>query len=299
MMSGKKSNTAHSIHDRLLNISRDKGENLVLLLKRFAYEGFLRRLQLSPYSRQFVLKGAFLLMQWTKEYYRSTKDVDMLVYENNQEERIREMIADICAIPFEQDGLNFVTSDMTIGEIREDEEYQGLQAKFKAYIGNIRIPLQIDMGFGDAVTPSAVEIEFSSLLGLPAPRILSYPVESVISEKVEAMVSRGLPNSRMKDFYDVYALIKTCDIDISTLHDAITATFDRRKTTIPTGIPVALTDEFATDELKKIQWRSFIKKNELSHAPEELGMVVEEIRKLVLPIFSEINQQTPGKLEIN
>jgi len=289
-MTREKSNIAHSIHDRLLKINQETKGDFDKLLKRFAYEGFLRRLHISPYSHQFVLKGAFLLMQWTKEYYRSTKDVDMLVYEDNQEKRIREMIADICAIPFEQDGLNFVTSDMTLGEIREDEEYRGLQAKFKAHIGNIRIPLQIDMGFGDAVTPSAVEIEFSSLLNLPAPRILSYPVESVISEKVEAMVSRGMPNSRMKDFYDVFALIKTCDIDINTLHDAITATFDRRKTKIPREIPVALTDEFATDELKQIQWRSFIKKNELSHAPQDLGMVLAEIRKLVLPIFAEINQ---------
>lgn len=289
-MTAGQSNIPHSIHDRLLNISRDTREDLIGLLKHFAYEGFLRRLQKSRHADRIILKGAFLLMQWTKEYRRSTKDMDVLAYGKDSEDFIREMLTEICAVPFAQDGLIYDTSAMKIEEIREGEEYQGLRAKFTAYLGKTRISLQIDMGFGDAAIPPPVEIEYQSLLGLPAPRILSYPIETVIAEKVEAMISKGMPNSRMKDFYDVYSLIKSCDIKNETLKDAIAATFYRRKTEIPTDIPVVLTDEFATDKTKKAQWAAFIRKNELSNAPENLAAVLDEIKRLVVPIFAEIKQ---------
>jgi hypothetical protein len=292
-MTSEKTNIAHSIHDRLHNVSRERAEDFFKILRQFANEGFLRRLQNSGYSSQFVLKGAFLLMQWTGEYRRSTKDIDMLVYEDNSEELIRTMITAICSVEFEQDGMIYDTSEMTIEDIRDDEEYRGLRAKFTAFLGNARIPLQIDMGFGDAVVPEPVEIEYPTLLNLPTPRLLSYPVVSVIAEKVEAMVDKGMLNSRMKDFYDVYAMSRIFDFEGPKIKAAFQATFKRRETEIPEGLPVAFTDEFAEDDVKITQWRSFINKSELTHAPDNFAEVISELRKFTRPIFQSINEDAP------
>lgn len=290
-------NLPQSILDRLHKISKERGEDYNLILRRFAYEGFLRRLEKSRHHRSLILKGAFLTMHWTGSYFRPTKDMDMLAYVVNSEDTILKMLIEICAIE-ESDSLRFETDSMKLEEIRVDETYQGLRAKFPAYIGSTtRIPLQIDLGFGDPVTPEVVEMEYPTLLDFPAPHVLSYSPETVIAEKVETMVSKGMPNSRMKDYYDVYALSKALDLDRKTLRIAIEETFRRRQTDIPPGIPGGLSDEFAADDVKNAQWKAFIRKNELSEAPEDLVDVVFEIRSLVLPIFEQINGLSSHKIE--
>lgn len=294
-MNGGKSNIAHSIHDRLLKISHEKQEELDKLLKRFAYEGFLRRLNTSSYSRQMVLKGGLLLMQLTKEFVRSTKDLDLLVYGENSEAYVREMVSTICAVRFDQDALVFDISTMKVEKIIDEEEYNGFRVKLIAHIGSSNIPLQIDMGFGDPVIPSPVELEYPSLLNLPSVQVLSYPVQSVIAEKVEAMVSRGEENSRMKDFYDIYVLSRLFEINVELLKAAIIATFGSRGTAIPENPPIALRDQFASDAIKKEQWRNFIKKNELQHAPDDLGEVMGAIREFILPVFGQINYEKSGE----
>jgi hypothetical protein len=289
-MKGRKKNLAQSVLDRLLNISKERGEDHSLILRRFAYEGFLRRLEKSRNRRNLVLKGAFLIIHWTGEYYKPTRDMDMLAYADNSEDTIREMLTEICMIEVD-DSLRFDIGKISMEGMREDEAYQGLRVKFNAYIGDAtRIPLQIDLGLGDAVTPEAVEIEFPVLLGFPAPRVLSYTPETVIAEKVETMVSKGMPNSRMKDYYHVFALLKEVDLDRETLRVAIEETFKRRQTKIPEGIPVGLSDEFAADDVKVAQWKAFVTKNELSKAPVDLADVVAAIASFILPIFEEIRR---------
>jgi len=145
------------------------------------------------------------------------------------------------------------------------------------------------------IEAAPVEIEYPSLLDLPSPRILAYPIETVIAEKVEAMVKLGMGNSRMKDYYDVYSLIKTRDIDKSTLEQAITATFSRRKTPLPAEVPVAFTDEFSGDPMKKTQWSAFVRKSELENAPDDLASVIEEIKVFILPMFEK--NQKEGKAQ--
>lgn len=286
-----KTNIAHSVRDRLMKISLERDENYQLILIKYALERFLYRLQNSIYVEKFVLKGAFLFTLWTKEYYRPTRDLDFLARTSNQAEEMSRIFKEICDIEVDPDGLIFDSAFVSIAEIMEGTSYRGLRIKLTAYLDKIRIPLQFDIGFGDAVYPDVETIEYPSLLDYPNPRILAYPLESLISEKVEAMVDLGIQNSRMKDFYDIYSLSKIFDIDTTSLQKAIAITFERRKTKIPEDIPIALTDEFAYDKDKVSQWRQFINKNDLSNAPDDLFIVIDEIRNFLLPIFNALNNE--------
>ena len=290
-MKEEKANIAHSIRDRLMNVSLERKENYQIILIRFAFERFLHRLEKSEYSKRFTLKGAFLFTLWTKQYYRPTQDIDLLTDTSNQPDVIRRIFKEICEVEVEPDGMVFDSGNISVEEIIEGTSYHGLRVKLLATLQKVRIHLQFDIGFGDAVYPSPKEMEYPSLLDFPKPRVMVYPLESLISEKVEAMVDLGFQNSRMKDFYDVYSLIKIFEIDIASLQRAIAITFERRKTEIPEDIPIALTDEFAYDKEKMEQWRQFIKKNDLSNAPEDLFTVIDEIRDFLLPLFTVLNDE--------
>ena len=285
-MKKEKRNIAHSILIRLSNLRRERKEEYQTILTRFALERFLYRLQNSGYSKQFVLKGAFLFTLWTKQYYRPTKDIDFLADISNQPEEIRRIFKEICNVEVEPDGLVYDSGNISIEEIIEGTSYNGLRIRILAKLQNVRIPLQFDISFGDVVYPSIKEMEYPSLLDFPKPRIRVYPLESIISEKAEAMVDLGIQNSRMKDFYDIYSLIRSFDIEGNSMQKAISATFERRKTGIPEDIPIALTDEFAYDKAKNEQWRQFVIKNGLSSLPETLVVVIYEIRNFLLPIFT-------------
>jgi hypothetical protein len=162
---------------------------------------------------------------------------------------------------------------MTVGLIREEQVYGGVRVELVARITNAQVRLQVDVGFGDAITPEATVVEFPPLLDFPAPRLRAYPRETVVAEKLEAMVQLGLANSRMKDFYDVAVLSRTFDFDGALLVRAISATFERRKTPLPTTTPVALTAAFADDPTKRTQWTGFVRKAGVRDA----GTLVETI----------------------
>ncbi len=289
-MKSEKSNIAHSIRDRLLNISREKKEDFQLILTRFALERFLYRLYKSGHSDKFILKGAFLFTLWTKQYYRPTKDIDFLSYTSNQPEVLHRIFKEICEVEVEHDGLIYDSGNISVEETIEGNTYHGLRIKLLAFLQNIRIPLQFDIGFGDAVYPSIEKLDYPSLLDFPKPIIHVYPLESLISEKVEAMVDLGMQNSRMKDFYDVYSLSRIFDIDGSVLQKAINATFTRRKTGFSKSPPLALTDEFAFDNDKIKQWQQFTRRNSLPNAPVSLAAVIDELKDLLLPVFTAINE---------
>jgi predicted nucleotidyltransferase component of viral defense system len=257
-------------------------------------ERLLYRLSESEHADKFVLKGAMLFPLWMDVPHRPTRDLDLLGYGDSSSEQIRELFQEICAIEVEPDGLKFNADSVTAEEIREDQEYQGQRVRLEARLGNARIRLQVDIGFGDVVIPDVEEVEYETLLpDFPAPRIRAYTRETVIAEKLQAMVALGMINSRMKDFYDLWMLSKRFPFAGMKLVKAIRATFEVRKTTIPNETPTAFSDEFTMDSVKVGQWRGFLDRSRLEEAPAELSQAVEDLRAFLLPpLLAAANNET-------
>jgi hypothetical protein len=279
---------AASVRQRLLNVARGRGENFQRTLTRYGLERLLYQLSTSPHRDRFLLKGAVLLTAWRPEAYRATKDLDLLGRGDPSPESLVELFRSLCAIPAESDGLTFQPNSVRAAPIREAEQYGGLRVTLLALLGNARIPLQVDIGFGDVVTPGPTEVEVPTLLGAPPLRLLGYPRETVVAEKLHAMVVLGLGNSRMRDFFDVWALARDFDFTGRTLAAAICATFTRRGTPVPAGAPIALTPVFSADVAKQIQWRAFIRRSLPAGGEPELREVIEALADFLLPIIRAV-----------
>lgn len=285
MTRGKPSNVAASVRQRLLNIIHETGEDSNIVWTRYATERLLYRLSISEYAGDFILKGAMLFRVWTGQSYRPTVDMDFLGQGEDSGERLERVFCNVCSIDVEPDGLIYDISTVEVVPIREEQEYQGQRITLTAFLGKARIPVQVDVGFGDVVTPRARKISYPTLLNYPAPNIRVYPRETVVAEKFQAMVILGIANSRMKDFYDLYILARDFDFNGSTLVQAIKATFMRRKTEIPIKPPLALTDEFGRDEMKSVQWKAFVRKSGLEEGiPEFLELLAYLRDFLLLPM---------------
>jgi len=279
------SDLAASVRQRLLNIIIKTGDNPHFVFTRYASERLLYRLSVSEYAKNFTLKGAMLFMAWTGEAYRPTVDIDLLGCGDSSSERLAETFRKVCNTPAEPDGLVFAADTVRVTATREKQEYQGQRITLTAFLGKARIPMQIDVGFGDAVTPKAKKISFPTLLDFPAPSIKACPRETVVAEKFHAMILLGIVNSRMKDFYDLYVLARDFEFDGKSLVRAIKATFTRRNTHLPAELPVCLTDEFGTDRLKSVQWNSFVRRNRFHiDAPSLLEVLSLLTDFLLLPM---------------
>ena len=271
-----KTNLTASIRDRLLNRAKADKVEFQQMLTRFALERLLYRLSISPHRDQFLLKGALLFDLWFEEPHRPTQDVDFLGFGPDDLPRIANMFRDICAIDVE-DGIAFDPTSVRASEIRLDANYSGIRVTLMGMLGNARCPVQADVGFGDAVTPEPEETPYPTLLpDLPAPTLRVYPRYTVVAEKFHAIVEHGMQNSRMKDFFDLWELTRRSKFDTATLRQVITATFYRRSTTLPTGTPVGLSDEFAADRAKQAQWRGFTAKGRIDAPPIE--QVISHLR---------------------
>lgn len=254
---------------------------------RFGVERLLYRLSQSVHAEAFVVKGAMMFLVWAGSPYRPTKDLDLLTVESASIERLAEIFRELCAVKVVDDALMFLPESVEAEAIREDAAYQGVRVKLEARLAKIRLPLQVDIGFGDAVTPKPQATEFPPLLDFPAPRLAMYARETSIAEKFEAMVMLGLGNSRMKDFYDIWVLSRQFEFEGAVLSSAIAATFRRRKTALPTGTPTALTATFSGDTVKRRQWEAFVRRSRLKVPVESLDQVVEEIREfLEMPMLA-------------
>jgi len=276
-------NLPASVHQRLLNLSKATAETFDLVLTRYALERLLYRLGTSQYADKFVLKGAMLLAVWGGGAHRPTRDLDFLGYGEPSDEQLIDSFRQICRTHVEPDGLEFNIESIRVTEIREQEEYNGRRVQFVAELGNARIPIQVDIGFGDAVTPEVYEISYPTLLEFPAPRIRAYPRESVVSEKLQAMVSLGMANSRMKDFYDIRMMARQFPFEGEVLVEAIKTTFDRRRTEIPKQIPMALSDEFARDPDKMKQWEAFLNRTGLTARAVSFPQTIDDLRQFLFP----------------
>ncbi len=284
-----------SIRQRLDNLARKNGEDIQRNLVRFAHERFLFRLSVSPYKEQFVLKGAMLFGAWESAPYRATGDLDLLGFGSNTEEALIATIREICAIaPEASDGLIFNTTEIQTEPLRLATEYTGVALRFDALLGRARLRMQIDIGFGDAITPAPSNIIFPTLLDMPPPRLKAYPPETVIAEKLEAIISIGLATSRIKDFFDIWAIAQTFDFEGGMLIAAVKATFARRGTRLPTSPPPALTEVFSGDAEKQRLWKAFAgDRINAESAPQTLGALIAALNAFVDPLFDAITHDAP------
>jgi len=277
-------NRGASVRARLLNLARQSGQDYQLLLTRYALERFLYRLGQSEHSKRFALKGAMLLMTWFDAPYRATRDLDLLGFGDPDPDQMLKTFADICAIEAD-DGISFNVDKLEVDRIRDELAYGGLRIKTRAILAGAQIPVSVDIGFGDATEPGLVDLDYPVLLDAAPPKLRAYPLETVIAEKFEAMVSLGLANTRLKDFYDIWMLSRTFKLPTDRLTVAIRATFARRGTAIPATAPVALTEQFGEDPSKQGQWTAFIRGIEVD-APD-LTHVVADLRGFLMPIIEQ------------
>lgn len=273
------SNLAASVLARLLSLAKQRGDDYNLVLNRFGLERLLYRLSNSPHADRFLLKGALLFAYWYDEQHRPTRDADLLGFGQDDAEHLVAIFREVAAMEM-TDGIVFEPDSVRADEIREDNTYGGTRINLVGRINAARCSLQIDIGFGDAVTPTAETVTFPTLLNnFQAPILKVYPIYTVIAEKYQAMVLLGLANSRMKDFYDLAVIARRTDLDGKTLAEAIAATFVRRNSPLPVVRPLALTDQFSKDAGKQRQWQAFLKKNRIEGA--SLEVTVELLERLL------------------
>lgn len=259
----RKKSVSASVRARLLNRAREAQQDFNLVLTRFCLERLLYRISVSNHAEQFVLKGALLFDLWFDVPHRPTRDADFLGFGSAELPHLEGVFREICAIEA-QDGVTFQANTVLATEIRKEANYAGVRVTLLGLIDGARCQIQLDIGFGDAVTPGPQAADYPVMLAeFAAPKLRVYPRHTVVAEKFEALSKLGIANSRMKDYFDLWVLAQHTDFDGDILRQAVQATFDRRKTTLTAQLPFGLTDAFAQDAQKQIQWQAFLKKNRL------------------------------------
>lgn len=280
-MSQAPKNVAISVRDRLVARARSRRENAQLLMTRYVIERLLYRLSRSPYRDRFILKGAMLFSLWADAPYRATGDLDLLGAGENAPDKLASVFQEILAVEVEDDGILFRPDTLTAAAARVEDEYAGVRIDFLAELAGARLPMHIDIGYGDAVTPAPVDIRYPSMFDQPMAELRAYPPETVVAEKFQAMVALDMINTRLKDFYDLWAIANSFEFDGTVLARAIAATFERRQTKIPEQIPAALTAAYADE--RQAQWAAFLRRTEIALAPEPFPDVQAQIEQLVMP----------------
>ncbi len=278
-----KTNLESSIQARLLNYSRVNKREYGQVLTKFALERLLYRLSQSKHSDNFLLKGALLFDLWFDVPLRSTRDIDLLGFGLAELPHVVGVFEDLCRLQV-ADGMDYKTESIQADEIRKQANYAGIRVSLLALLGNSRISIQVDIGYGDAITPAPEEALYPVLLDdLPAPKLRVYPMYTVVAEKFETLVSLGIANTRMKDYFDLWVLHQQGKFDNELLRTAIAETFLRRGKPLPKGVPVGLSDEFSGDVQKQRQWLVFLKKNQLAQL--DLGELIDGLREWLMPLI--------------
>ncbi|MBU0909517.1 MAG: nucleotidyl transferase AbiEii/AbiGii toxin family protein [Proteobacteria bacterium] len=284
-------NIAASVRQRLLNKARNDHRPFNELLQYFAIERFLYRLSRSPHADKFILKGALMLRVWQAPLFRPTMDIDMLGRNTeNEVEKIVKQVYDICLVEVESDGLKFNTESIRGERITEDADYEGVRIRFVAQLETAKIPMQIDIGFGDVVVPGPQEAILPTILDFPPPHLFGYSLESAIAEKFEAMVKLGELNSRMKDFYDIWLLSRQFDFTKDRIKEAISETMRNRGTNLPQEI-AAFSDSFLA--MKAGQWKAFHRRLNQQNVPADFAEVVSQIKTFIDPVVESILSGKP------
>jgi len=283
-MNRANANFAESVRARLLNVAKAQGVDFNQVLVRFALERILYRLTQSQHADRFLLKGALLFTLWYDMPHRATRDADLLGFGASDLASVAETFRDIAAVAAD-DGIAFDPASLTVEEIRKETSYGGVRVIIAGELARARCKTQIDVGFGDAVTPAPVDSVYPVLLDdLPAPRLRAYPKYTVIAEKLHAIALLGMTNSRLKDYFDLSVLLERETLDTDVLAQAIKATFERRGTAVPKTLPSGLSDEFTNDSSRQSLWLAFLKKN--AFPPEPLPAIVDRLRSALAPALN-------------
>lgn len=289
-------NIEASIRAQLQNKAKEANRTFAEILQYYGMERFLYRISQSKYADKLILKGALMFTVWHVPERRTTLDIDFLALYDNKIAGIEKMIRAVCKTNVVQDGLAFNPANVKGQQIKEDADYEGVRVKFLGLLGRSRIPMQIDIGFGDSIYPKAKEIEYPVILDLPKPRIKGYPPESVISEKFEAMVKLGLLNSRMKDFYDIWLIMRQFKFSGPKLAEALKRTFKHRKTPLPEKSPLFAEEIYDENSDRQTLWKAFLAKGEIKHAPKKLSIVAYNIEGfLIQPIQMIVKREKLNK----
>lgn len=251
-------------------------------------ERFLYRLSISKHADRFVLKGAMLLRVWDQTSYRTTRDIDLLGRVSNEAAVVESIIRDVCEQEVDPDGLLFDAASVQSNAIVEDADYAGVRVAFRGTLGNARLSMQLDIGFGDRITPAPLTVEFPVLLAMPAARLQTYPPETVVAEKFQVMLQRAEANSRMKDFHDIWWIAGRFDFAGQTLAEAIQVTCSHRDTPIPAE-PTAFAAAFAQNPSKIAQWKAFRKRLTPTDCPEDFEDLVEQVARFLRPVAASIH----------
>lgn len=232
-----------------------------------------------------------MLLAWKVPISRPTRDIDLLARTTNDLEQIKVLISEICAVPVEDDGLVFDAASVQTVRIAEEALYEGVRAIFQGRLGNAKIPMQIDLGFSDVITPGPIVMDYPTVLEMPAPRLRAYNLETAIAEKFEAMVKLGELNSRMKDFFDIWTISTSFPFDGRILRDAVCQTFQRRGTVL-TGDAVCLSQGFGASEARQAQWRAFLKRSDLQEVvPGTFAAIWSGVLAFLKPLVSDSTER--------
>jgi hypothetical protein len=294
-MNIEKKNLQESVYTKLKNIALKKNRPTQEVLRYYAMERFLYRLSVSDHKHLFFLKGGLMLMVWDPATHRATVDIDLLAKANNSIENISKIIKEICLYPVLQDAIEFDSTTLTLAESQIDTEYTGLSARFSAYLHTAKlplridiVPLRIDIGFSDKIFPKPANLNYPTLLEFPPPQLWGYTPETMIAEKLDAMVKLGLANSRMKDFYDVWTMVNQFQITPEKIAPVIRDVFQNRKTVIR-EVPKAFSEAFYNTPKTLERWNSFLKS--IGHDSISLEKVVLEIKDFFLPLLPKSNYE--------
>lgn len=274
-----KKNIAASVRTRLLKLAKESNSDYGLILTKYALERILYRLSISPCRDAFLLKGALLFDLWFDQPHRPTRDIDLLGFGPSEVHDVAAMFRHVCSLTYE-DGMTFDATTVLAGKIRKEANYAGVRVTLLGTLDGARCPVQIDVGYGDAITPAPEHVRFPVLLEeMDAPTMRAYPAYTVVAEKYQAMVSLGMANTRLKDYFDLWVLAKHMPFNYLILQEAIAATFARRGIPTPQELPLGLSDAFTQDSIKNQQWAAFLNKNKLQAPP--LDELVNELRPLL------------------
>jgi hypothetical protein len=267
------------------------GEDFNLLLSRYGIERLLYRLSISPHADKFILKGASLFLIWKGQNYRVTRDADLLGSVPSDPEHITDVFRELChSMVEDNDGIEFIADSVLAVPIREEQVYDGIRVTLIGMLHQARIPLQVDIGFGDVVTPEPERVEFPTLLDAPPPKLLAYPRYTMVAEKAEAIVRLGMANSRIKDFYDLWLMSQLFEFEGWTLCEAVRNTFKRRSTPLPEVLPMAFTNEFSKNEQKQTQWRAFVRKSRPEQVPGDFDEIIDDLMVFLVPLLEALRR---------
>ncbi len=294
----KKANPAASIRARLLIMAHNRNDEFQHVLSEFAAERFLYRLGVSPYVGRFILKGATLFRFWSESRHRATWDIDLEGLGTGSIESVSNVVRDVCGIPCE-DGIAFNPESVAGEVITLEAEYNGVRISLNAELDRARIPMQIDVGFGDTVDPEPRMASVPTLLGHPSPQVLVYPKETVVAEKIEAIFSHGIIISRMKDFYDIFTLANNSDFEGKILARSIRATFEKRGTPYLEGESPALEESQMTSPVSLVHWRAFWRRSRIQADPDEIRKIAQSLNAFIKPLLFAVQSGQPFEKKWN